>query len=60
MRLTRLLVSMKSFGVKLMFDISNELSTTQDGLVFLLVRFLLKSSLSLVNVWINLNIGVQI
>ena len=26
-RLTRLLVSMKSFGVKLMFDISNELST---------------------------------
>jgi hypothetical protein len=40
-----------------MFDISNELSTKQDGLVFLLVRFLLKSSLSPVNEWINLNIG---
>jgi hypothetical protein len=26
-------VSIKSFGVILMFDISNELSTTQDGLV---------------------------
>jgi hypothetical protein len=39
-----------------MFDISNELSTTQDGLVFLLVRFLLESSLPPVNKWINLNI----
>lgn len=29
-----------------MLDISNELSTTQDGLVFLLVRFLLQSSLT--------------
>ena len=37
-RLTRLLVSMKSFGVKLMFDISNELSTKKSnpkGLLFL-------------------------
>lgn len=42
------IVSKKSLGVKLMFDISNELSTTQDGLVFLLVRFLFTSS-SLVN-----------
>ena len=56
-RLTRLLVSMNSFGVKLMFDISNELSTKQDGLVFLLVRFLLESLLPPVNEWINLNIG---
>ena len=32
-----------------MFDISIELSTTQDGLVFLLVRFLLESSLPPVN-----------
>ena len=42
-----------------MFDISNELSTTQDGLVFLLVRFLLQSSLPVVNEWINLNIGFK-
>ena len=40
-----------------MFDISVELSTTQDGLVFLLVRFLLESSLPIVNEWINPNIG---
>ncbi len=32
-----------------MFDISNVLSTKQDGLVFLLVRFLLESSLIHVN-----------
>jgi hypothetical protein len=31
----------KSFGVRLMFDISIELSTSQDGLVRILVRFLL-------------------
>ena len=36
---------------------SPALATKQDGLVFLLVRFLLKSSLSPVNEWINLNIG---
>ena len=42
-----------------MFDISNELSTTQDGLVFLLVRFLLESSLPPVNERINLNIGFK-
>ena len=34
-------------------------ATTQDGLVFLLVRFLLQSSLPLVNEWINLNIGFK-
>ena len=42
-----------------MFDISNELSTTQDGLVFLLVRFLLESSLPPVNEWINLKTGFK-
>ena len=50
---------MKSFGVRLMFDISNELSTTQDRLVFLLVCFLLEPSLPPVNEWINLNIGFK-
>ena|GEM_PF-2084367 len=34
-------------------------ATTQDGLVFLLVRFLLQLSLPLVNEWINLNIGFK-
>ena len=34
-------------------------ATTQDGLVFLLVRFLLQSSLPIVNEWINLNIGFK-
>ena len=34
-------------------------ATTQDGLVFLLVRFLLESSLPPVNEWINLNIGFK-
>jgi len=42
-----------------MFDISIELSTTQDGLVFLLVRFLLESSLPPVNEWINLKTGFK-
>ena len=40
-----------------MFDISNELSTSQDGLVFLLVRFLLESTLPPVNERINLKLG---
>ena len=40
-----------------MFDISMELSTTQDGSVLLLVRFLFASSLPIVNEWINPNIG---
>jgi len=39
-----------------MFDISNELSTTQDGLIFLLVCFLLESYLPHTNDWINSNI----
>ena len=34
-------------------------ATKQDGLVFLLVRFLLESSLPPVNEWINLNIGFK-
>ena len=34
-------------------------ATTQDGLVFLLVRFLLESYLPPVNEWINLNIGFK-
>ena len=38
---------------------SPALATTQDGLVFLLVRFLLESSLPPVNEWINLNIGFK-
>ena len=43
-----------------MFDISHGLSTTQDGLVKILVRFLFLSPSPPVNEWINLNIGVQI
>jgi hypothetical protein len=42
-----------------MFDISFELSTPQDGLVKILVRFLLESSLPPVNEWTNLNIGFK-
>ena len=42
-----------------MFDISNELSTTQDGLVFLLVRFLFLSPSPPANEWINLKIGFK-
>ena len=38
---------------------SPALATTQDGLVFLLVCFLLQSSLPVVNEWINLNIGFK-
>ena len=44
-RVIKLCASIKSFGVKPMFDISIELSTTQDGLVFLLVHFLFESFL---------------
>ena len=42
-----IIVNSKSLGVK-MFDFSNELSTTRDGLVFLLVRLLLESFLRLI------------
>ncbi|MDB4059116.1 hypothetical protein N9504_00590 [bacterium] len=42
-------MSINSLGVRLMFDISNELSTTQDGSVLLLVRLLFASSLPPVN-----------
>ena len=34
-------------------------ATKQDGLVFLLVRFLLESPLPPVNKWINLKIGLR-
>ena len=53
------MVSSKSLRHILKFDISKELSTTQDGLVFLLVRFLLESSLPPINEWINLKIGFK-
>jgi hypothetical protein len=42
-----------------MFDISNELSTKQDGSVFIPVRFLFPLSLPPVNEWINLNVGFK-
>ena len=49
----------KSLRENLRFDISMFKSTTQDGLVFLLVRFLLESSLTPVNERINLNRGFK-